>query len=299
LSLQANSEDEAVRNCVVEAARMRFLLLHYHIFKNAGSTVEYILHRAFGERFVTLHGPQADSLLTASDVLRFLAGNSDVLAISSHHLKYPRPAACDLVVFDLCFLRDPLERLRSMYQYMRRVEAFDELGKMAATLDFRGFTRELVSTHPHMINDVQVVLLAMGGAYTRPPCRADLEVALHVLREMAIPGVLDVFDETLVAAEYFLRPAFPELQFQYVKQNVAPVAAGTGPDLREELGDELYAQVAALNRLDDDLVARARDEVLRRYDMVPDREGRRADFNRRCEHLRAVHEARTAARATL
>jgi hypothetical protein len=30
---------------------MRFVILHYHIFKNAGSTIEEILERSFGEGF--------------------------------------------------------------------------------------------------------------------------------------------------------------------------------------------------------------------------------------------------------
>ena len=41
-------------------------------------------------------------------------------------------------------------------------------------------------------------------------------------------------------------------------------------------------------------------EILRRYEMVPDREERRIDFGRRCDDLRSVHESlATGARATL
>ena len=271
------------------------MLLHYHIFKNAGSTVEYVLHRAFGDRFVNLHGPQPDSILTASDILAFLAQNPEVMAISSHHLKFPRPAAREFVFFDLCFLRDPLQRLWSMYKYMRRVEAFDSFGQMAHDVDFRAFTATLVRDHPQLINDAQVNMLSLGGVYTRPPTQTDLAAALDVLRQIAVPGVVDIFDETLVAAEYFLRPAFPTLQFQYVRQNVTPVDGDTmvSPEdrLREELGGELLEQFLRLNRLDYELLARAKEEVMRRYEMVPNREERRADFHRRCEHLRAAHNA--------
>ncbi len=277
-------------------------MLHYHIFKNAGSTLEYILSRAFGDKFVSLHGPSPDAILNARDVLAFLNANPDVIGISSHHLKFPRPAARDLVVFDLCFLRDPLQRLWSMYKYMRRVEAFDDLGNLAKTADLRTFMATLIREHPQLVNDVQVNALALGGVYTRPPSAADLAVALDILRGITVPGVVDIFDESLVAAEYFLRPAFPRLQFQYVKQNVSPTDGDTTVrgGLREEIGEELYRQLMKLNRLDYELLDHAKEEVMRRYEMVPDNEARRADFNRRCEHLRGVHETlSSSARATL
>jgi len=289
---QSNNDDLPVRDCIVPATRARWLLLHYHIFKNAGTTIEYVLHRAWGDRFVRLDGPDPDSILTAPDILAFLPANPDVIAISSHHVKYPRPEAPNLIVFDVCFLRDPLQRLWSFYKFLHRVPPVDSLGEMARRSDFRPFIETLVGEHPHLVNDVQVNLLANAGAYTRPPSSTDLVVALDVLHRMAVPGVVDIFDESLVVAEYYLRPAFPELQFQYVKQNVAPVDYDTtqGAGLREELGEPLYSELRALNRLDDELVARAREEVRRRYEMMPDREARRADFDRRCEHLRAAHE---------
>jgi len=291
--MPADGLQPEVRNCIVPARPLRWVLIHYHIFKNAGSTIEYVLQRSFGDQFVTLHGPGPDAILGASDVLAFLEHNPEVMAVSSHHLKFPRPASPDFVIFDLCFLRDPLQRLWSMYRYMRRVEAYDELGQMAKTSDIRTFAQILIRDHPQLINDAQVNLLSLGGVYTRPPTETDLRVALDVLRQIAVPGVVDIFDRSLVAAEYFLRPAFPRLQFQYVKQNVTPNDgdASVRLELREELGETLYAQLLKLNRLDYELLARAREEVERRCDMVPDREERHADFNRRCEHLRTVHEA--------
>ena len=100
----------------------RFVLLHYHIFKNAGSTIEYGMRRCFGKRFATLHGPDPNSILRGEDVAAFLTSHQEIAAISSHHVKYPKPVAPGAIVFDVCVLRDPLERLRSVYQHFRRAE---------------------------------------------------------------------------------------------------------------------------------------------------------------------------------
>jgi hypothetical protein len=42
---------------------------------------------------------------------------------------------------------------------------------------------------------------------------------------MAIPGLVEMFDESLSAAEYFLKPAFARLALESVPQNVTRVSA--------------------------------------------------------------------------
>ena len=147
------------------------------------------------------------------------------------------------------------------------------------------------------VNDVQVSVIANGGAYTRPPAFTDLRAAVDVLRKMAVVGLVDMFDESLVAAEYFLRPAFPRLHFEYVKQNVAPSLSSNDGDtnvqpeeqLREAIGDVLYGRLQQLNELDYHLIARTKAEVERRFALMPRREERLADFQSRCEVLRRAH----------
>ena len=169
---------------IVPVCSTRFVLLHYHIFKNAGSTVEYALKRGFGERFATLHGPEANSILDGRDVAQFLLDHPEIEAISSHHLKYPKPVAPGVVVFDFCVFRDPLDRLWSMYQHFLRAKPVDDLSAKARELDARSFFNLLLEEHAHLVNNVQVNLLANGAAYTRPPDSADLSAALKVAREM-------------------------------------------------------------------------------------------------------------------
>jgi len=278
---------------VVPAPESRWVLLHYHIFKNAGSTVEYILHRALGSKFSMLHGPSPSSVLHGSDVEAFLAAKPGILAISSHHIRYPKPIVPRVILFDICFFRDPLQRLWSMHKFQQRRDPVDEFGHISKSMDAPTFFSELLEQHPQMINDVQVNILANRGEYTRPPTETDLRVALDYLRQISVVGVVDLFDESAMAAEYFLRPTFPTLQFQYVKQNAD--ADGHGDHdaemerFRKEAGDSVYAELERMNRLDTELLAQARKEVLRRFEMLPSRGSRVADFRERCRILRAVY----------
>lgn len=278
---------------ILHVRPIRYILVHFHIFKNAGSTIEYVLHRSFGDRYRSIHGPKPDSVLIGPDLARFLIKNPSVSAVSSHHLKYPLPDIPRVRFFDVCFLRDPIQRFWSMHKYFQRAEPNDALSEIAKASDFRSFVEMLVRDHPQLINDVQVNFLANSGVYIRPPSRVDFEAALNALHRIAILGVVDMFDESLIAAEYYIRPIFP-IQCQYVRHNTSNNDGDTDVNpserIRDLLGTRLYKELIGLNRLDLELVACAKEEVSRRLSMVPKRDERRVDLVRRCELLHARHE---------
>jgi hypothetical protein len=288
-----NSAQDEIEQCIVPVPENRWLLVHYHIFKNAGSTIIYVLHRTFGSKFTALHGPSPSSALHGSDVEAFLAAKPELASVSSHHLRYPKPIIPHVILFDICFLRDPMQRLWSMYKYQRRSEPVDEFS-LISKLDARAFFSKLLEQHPQMVNDVQVGIVGNRGEYTRPPTETDLRVALDYLRQISVLGVVDLFDESALAAEYFLRPTFPTLQFQYVKQNVDPIGSldldVEMEKFRSAVGGTIFAELERMNRFDTELVAAARKEVLRRFHMLPSREARVADFRKRCRILQAVYE---------
>jgi|SRR5208283_512306 len=275
---------------IVPAGRNRWVLLHCHIFKNAGSTILSILRRSFGARFATLHGPEPDSVLNGQDIAAFLAERPDLAAISSHHVRYPKPVVPQVIVFDICFFRDPLQRLWSMYKFIRRSQREDELGQSAQSGDARGFFERLLQKHPHLVNDVQVNALANRGEYRRPPTERDLRLALEILDEISVLGLVELFDESALAAEYFLQPTFPVLRFHYVKQNADPASHGSPEwekeEFRSQVGDGIYRQLERMNELDSELVACARTEVMRRWALLPNKDARVADFRKRCQALR-------------
>lgn len=279
--------EDLTRHHIVPSAPNRWVLLHYHIFKNAGSTIESVLERSFGSRFATLHGPEAGSALNGGDVTAFLSAHPDLAAISSHHIRYPKPVAPQVIVFDICFFRDPLQRLWSMYKFIRRSEQVE--GKNAKSLNARSFFEELLEDHPHLVNDVQVCTVATRGQYTRPPTGADLRLAQQILSGISVLGVVELFDESALTAEYFLRPTFPELRFHYVKQNADPTSHPSPErekeEFRSQVGGAIYGQLVRMNELDTELVACARTEIMRRWSLLPNRDARVADFGDRCRAL--------------
>ena len=254
--------------------RVRHVILHYHIFKNAGTTLDSILENNFGAGFAQLHGRRHDSTVTNKDLVDFLLAYPEIRAVSSHHLRLPKPESEAFVFFDTVFLRHPLDRLRSIYDFYRRAEdKGDPLAAHARRMDLARFMELLLIRYPHLVNDSQVNCLARGGQYTRPPSRTDLEKARRIITDAAIPGTIEMLDDSLKAAGYYLHPAFGRLKLEYSPQNVSPDRA-ENLDVRlqrmkQACGPEIYQELLEMNALDLELLEFASIEIRGRRDRIP------------------------------
>jgi hypothetical protein len=273
----------------VSAPPARHVIVHFHMFKNAGSTLEAIFEREFRDRFATVHGSHASSALDDEDIASFIVAHPEISALSSHHLRYPLPSIRRAVLFDCCFFRHPLDRLQSVYSYLRaepvELGAEDPILVLSQTVGPREFMLRLIDESPHFVSNPQTLLIASRGEFTRPLDETDLASAVETLRRMAIPGVVKLFDESLVAAEHFLGPAFPRLRLHYVAQNVLRPMHSLDQrldELRTLWGADVYDELLRLNRLDLELCAFAEKEISRRLSLVPRAEERLMEFKARC-----------------
>ncbi|HEX5432418.1 MAG TPA: hypothetical protein VFW83_10660 [Bryobacteraceae bacterium] len=272
---------------------MRFVLLHYHFFKNAGTTIEEILAHSFGN-FARIDGPGREGDIPPGELLEFLNRHPSLVALSSHHFHYPVPEAAGFHFFDICFLRDPLDRLRSIYDYFcQKPDPGDPMSDLANLYGLGEFAERALERFPQYVNDPQVSLLANGG-WSGPPRRADLDQAIETMRNISFLGVVDRFNRSLVAGEYLLRPLFPNLNFA---QPPANVSAEPGEGLEERLNrlrrscrPRVYDELLRLNALDYELLDQARAEVELRFQLVPDGEARLQNLERMLLHLEGAQE---------
>jgi len=253
---------------------MRTVLLHYHILKNAGTTIENILDRSFGHKFRTVDTTERDGHVSTRILLRMLGREPEVRAVSSHQIRHPVPAVPGFLFFDLCIFRDPIDRIRSMYDYFReKPGAGDPVSDFANQLPLGDFVARLIQEMPWYVNDIQVNLLA-NGIVNDCPRRQDLELALARMLQTSFLGVVDCFTESLIAGQYFLHPIFPELDVADTADNTTGGLAGSLDQkvsrVEEACEPEVYAQLLRMNALDLELLRCARAEVQRRYRSIPE-----------------------------
>jgi hypothetical protein len=257
---------------MIGPALMRLVILHYHIFKNAGSTIEDILDHSFGERFARLDTPAGEGLISNPDLLRFFDARPSLRAFSSHQVRHPLPEAPGYLFFDICFLRDPIDRIRSIYTYFRRrPNPADPMSALANRAALGDFIAGMIQDFPLFVKNVQVNLLACGGDSDEPEPR-DLDLATERMMASSFLGVVDCFDQSVAAGAHTLRCAFPELDCDRPAVNVSDGFEGTvasrTENLRQACAPEVFEELLRLNALDRQLVDRARAEVLRRFRQI-------------------------------
>jgi len=277
------------RNIVLPSPDVRFVIVHYHMMKNAGSTIVSILEREFDDGFYDVHRESASDAIGPAELANFLVNHPGVRAVTSHHIRYPLPEVPSTVLFDCCFIRHPLDRLESLYTYLKVVNEESPLGRLAAGASLAQFLKTLLQEHPHHAFSAQTNLLANGGRFTRPPDRDDLQRAIRITQKCAIPGLVDRFDESLTAAEYFLKPAFSKLSLHYRPHNVSrststPLSLRLRT-LRAQCGTTLFRQLQRVNEFDYRLYSAVARELERRILLVPSFSARLEDFRSRSFNL--------------
>ncbi len=274
------------RTLILPAPELRFVIVHYHMMKNAGTTIGSILEREFGEDFYDIHRASASDVIGPEELAAFLTENPQVRAVTSHHIRYPLPEVSSTVLFDCCFLRDPLDRLESLYTFVKATGDEGALGRLAGDHSLAEFLNVLLQDHPHQICNAQTNLLANSGRFTKPPDSEDLDRAVRVIQKCALPGLVDRFDESLTVAEYFLKPAFPDLRLHHRPHNVSRSMSMPLSErhrrLRKHCGPALFRQLRNANELDRRLYVAARRELGRRIGLTPSFSSRLEEFRRRC-----------------
>lgn len=271
-------------------SEQRHIIVHYHIFKNAGSTVVSTLARNFGPLFASWDGDEFNTQISGAELLDFLYEHRSVLALTSHHLRPPKPSAAGFVFHDVLLLRHPLDRLRSMYDFYRSALPTDDpLTHEAKRRTAREFFELLINDYPHLVTSSQVNYVANQGS--KVPDLDDAERACGMIRDAAVPGVTDEFDRCMLAAEYHLRQFFPGLDLSHISENVTRGRRQTLQqrlqEFEKQCGQKIYRALFELNQFDFQLVHSARGEALARFGRVPGCDAALEEFKMRTKALKA------------
>jgi hypothetical protein len=269
---------------------VRRILFHYHIFKNAGTTVDWALRRSFGRRFETFDTASPGETLLADAVLRHVRDRPDVIAFSSHQARFPVPADDAVAFHPMIFFRHPITRVASVYAFERKQRKDTPGAVKARTCDFPTYVRwRLKRPDSTVLTNHQVAYCTPhdpAKSRARGRRRADLAEALECLRAFAAVGLVEKMDESLVLAEHCLGGHFEGLDLSHAPQNVSretdvPLERQI-ERIADQLGDGVMSELLQRNALDLELHAMAARQHEARLAEVPDVEARLRDFRRRC-----------------
>ena len=96
------------------------LLVHVHIHKCAGTSLNRLLATSFGSRHCDHYPTCLEPFPTRDELLEFVAGKPDMVSLSSHSFRLYPPAIGNRLPLYVAFLREPLRRFISHLTYAKK-----------------------------------------------------------------------------------------------------------------------------------------------------------------------------------
>lgn len=231
----------------------RTILLHYHLFKNAGTSLDQILKRNFGDRWVTREF-STETRDNSALVAEWIAATPDAVAYSTHTAVGPVPQVEGVRVLTVMMLRDPVARIRSAYRFEVKQKAETWGAQLAKTHDLEGYVEaRLARKGDRQCRNFQTNRLAM---MVPGPARERAR-ALVALRHLSVIGLVEDFGGTLTRLETALRPHYPAFRAEAVRANTTTPPPETAADAR------VNARLAEANRDDLAILDAARTLIAR------------------------------------
>ena len=238
----------------------RNIIVHVHIFKNAGSSFDGALLTNFNGDFVD---HREDHLVRNNKnfLKKYLKENDKVKAFSSHSIYHKAEDFDDVKLHFIYFLRHPIERMKSVYSFEKKQPAEDSSGaEMAKKLDFKEYVAWRMNDDvPATIRNLQTIFLASDGPHHRY-IEKKFALALENLNSSPLIGVVDRYDESMVVFEEYLKQFFPKIDLSYIRRNV------TDNDVTSSLEDKVKAILQQLDEPLRELVRQKNEFDLELYD---------------------------------
>jgi hypothetical protein len=231
----------------------RTVILHYHLFKNAGTSFDGILKRNFPGRWVSTEFKGSDN---SADVSAWIQSNPDAAAFSSHTATGPVPVIPGVRVISALFLRDPVERIRSAYLFERRQTFQPDSDRsrlnLAAQTDFEGYVRGRIAVAgDRQCRNFHCARLA---SFVRRP-GPELDRAMDALGVLDFVGEVETFDLWMARFARLVSdiwPRFDPAALHLNRTDMEPAVA---------ISPDLAALLLENNLLDYELIARARATI--------------------------------------
>ncbi|MEM7597358.1 MAG: sulfotransferase family 2 domain-containing protein [Pseudomonadota bacterium] len=222
----------------------RTVILHYHLFKNAGTSIDQILKKNFGTGWVTQEFPVAGGN-NSRKVAEWIEAEPDAVAFSSHTMVGPIPKIPGVRIVTLVMLRNPLSRISSAYRFERSQDVDGFGAVLARHTSFEGYVRcRLALKSDRQCRNFQTSRLATICPGKEP----ELERACKGLEQFDIVGQVERFGRARNRIRDVLQQHFPNFQMYDIHKNQSSQD-------REDMDPELLQLLRHNNRNDFELLA--------------------------------------------
>lgn len=243
----------------------RSVILHFHLFKNAGTSVDEILQYNFGDQWTEIEGTK-NKKLTTERLVEFIQKNPEYNAISSHTAVINVPEIDNINILPIIFLRHPIDRIRSVYEFERQQDAQTpgaikaKEGNFCYYMDWR-----LSTANRHQVYNFHANRLKDFDKFT-PVKQTELveKRARQALDKLPFTGLVEKFDASMKKFASLIQLHFPDFETFPVRANSHSIAgvklSQRLNNFKTEIGQETYETLVAFNRLDIELYFKVKSQ---------------------------------------
>lgn len=233
----------------------RPVIVHFHLFKNAGTSIDKVLKDNFKDRWVEIEGAGGGKLDTY-ELVDYIRHNPKYDAISSHTAVLSVPSLDDINILPIVFMRHPIDRIRSAYSFERRQNT-QTLGAIKAKEgNFEHYMRWRLSTStPWQVSDFHAFRLK--DFYSHVPAKQRslfLPAAMATIDALPIVGRVEEFDVSMKLFENYLKPHFSDFIAESAHENRScQSTTNLSQNLKnfeDRIGNDVYQRLLEINEDD-------------------------------------------------
>ncbi len=240
--------------------RSRKYIFHYHLFKNAGTSVDYVLKKSFPNLWDSREFDGSRER-TNVEVLEWIGEKNDFVCFSTHTYIGQIPTIEKGLCIPIIFIRHPVDRIASVYEYERKQIANGYGPEMAKRLSFVDYVKERNLIDKQVLNFHLHRLSSIAGICP------EVEGVLKFFKTLPFIGVVDEFQKSMAQLNNVLvANKLGCLELDLVYENVnRDVFSGLDSRLkclREEVGGDFYNYLCEINAPDLFIYEYAKNQVL-------------------------------------
>ena len=207
---------------------MRTVFLHYHLFKNAGTSLDAILKAHFKERWLTQEFSSVGGNNTHL-IEDWIRATSEGVIYSTHTAIGLMPQVEDVRIIPLILLRDPVKRIISAYEFERQQQVDNWGANLAKSTDFEGYvTTRLAIRNDRQCRNFQTSRLGSLQDGDAPEIQRAL-MGLEMIHAKGLIGLVSDFDAFIANLNVLVTQIDPSFKAKAVHSNVSK-KSGVPPD---------------------------------------------------------------------
>ena len=192
----------------------RNIILHYHLFKNAGTSIDAILKEHFEDKWITREFRDLEN--NSAEVKEWIISNPDAIVFSSHTMNGVIPKIDGVNIVSITMLRNPIKRIISAYKFERMQRSNTWGAEIAKSLSFEDYVvARLQKQGDCQCRNFQTERLATLS----PGSESKINRALASLEKLSVVGIVEDFNRSLDLMEIEIKRYFPDFNFRAAHSN--------------------------------------------------------------------------------